>query len=394
MNLGRVLIYSHDTYGLGHLRRSLLIAGRLASLPQVSSVLIATGSPRTQAFSLPPGCDTVKLPAVTKTPEGCYRARTLQMPLGEVVTMRAGLLRVIADTFRPDLILVDHAPTGMGGELRPLFDHLTDPAERPSMLLGLRDIIDEPEQVRAEWDRAGVWEALETVYDRIVVYGDPRVGTTAQDLDLPALLPGKVRFAGYLGRPVPLPHRNGKQPLILVTAGGGGDGQETIQAYGDFLEAWPGRAPFRSLVVTGPLLSARRRRQAAARFRGIRQPVQVETFVEGMERLIGTARGVIAMAGYNTVIELLASSTPALLLPRTSPRREQLIRAERIAPLAGFQVCSNPALAARSMGEFVRGVLNGGTRTPWERQDGLETVAQEVAELIGERQGAQHAAVE
>ncbi|MGH8874387.1 MAG: hypothetical protein ACRDVM_03925, partial [Acidimicrobiia bacterium] len=40
----RLVLYSHDTFGLGHLRRSLLLAGKLAALPTVSSILLITGS--------------------------------------------------------------------------------------------------------------------------------------------------------------------------------------------------------------------------------------------------------------------------------------------------------------------------------------------------------------
>jgi predicted glycosyltransferase len=44
----------------------------------------------------------------------------------------------------------------------------------------------------------------------------------------------------------------------------------------------------------------------------------------------GAAR-IIAMGGYNTVCEVLSLGRPALIAPRTVPRAEQVLRAERLA---------------------------------------------------------------
>lgn len=37
---------------------------------------------------------------------------------------------------------------------------------------------------------------------------------------------------------------------------------------------------------------------------------------------------VISMGGYNTICEILTQQTPALIIPRETPRQEQLIRAQ------------------------------------------------------------------
>ena len=39
---------------------------------------------------------------------------------------------------------------------------------------------------------------------------------------------------------------------------------------------------------------------------------------------------VISMGGYNTICEILSQQTPALIIPRETPRKEQLIRAQRL----------------------------------------------------------------
>lgn len=379
MNRGkRILIYSHDTYGLGHLRRSLLIAERLSSVPDFRSVLIATGSPRAQAFRLPQGCDTLKLPAVTKTAAGGYRSRTLRMPIGELSGLRAEMLRAAARSYRPDAILVDHAPAGMQGELRPLFDELRRWPRRPRLVLGLRDVIDDPERVRLQWDRVGAWNLLDELYDRVLVYGDPAVRTTAEDLDLPRRLPGRVAAVGYLGRAIarcPDP----ADPFVLVTTGGGGDGHAVLRAYLSYLERLPGPAPFRSVLVSGPFLSSRREREIVARARDVDHPVEVIPFTERFEDLLGRAAGVISMAGYNTVMELLSGRVPALLVPREAPRLEQRIRAERLAALTDVEWSPAEHLDERRIGRFVDRVLAGG-HPPRAALD-MEGVARTVVHL-------------
>jgi predicted glycosyltransferase len=386
----RVLIYSHDTYGLGHLRRSLLVAEGLASLPRPPTVLIATGSPRAQAFALPTGCDTLKLPAVTKTPTGDYRPRGLRMPLDELVRLRSDLLRSSARAFRPDVILVDHSPVGMQGELWPLFHDLDKGPTRPVVVLGLRDITDEPGAVEREWDRSGAFEAIRSVYDRILVYGDPRLRTTAQDLRLPERFPDKVKLVGYLARPITGVSYQGNEPTILVTAGGGGDGHQLLSGYLSFLESLPAPARFRSIVVTGPFLSRNRQREVRARCRAIGHGIDVLSFTDRFEAMLASAKGVVSMAGYNTVVEILSAGVPALLVPRRTPRMEQMIRAERLSALDGDSVTFTETADPQAIGRFVHRVIGEPATNGHGPLVGMDGLAGTVSELRGLLRGARH----
>jgi predicted glycosyltransferase len=377
----RTLIYSHDTYGLGHLRRSLLIAEGLASAPEFRSTLIATGSPRAQAFSLPPGTDIVKLPSAVKTPTGGYRARTLRLSIDDTVRVRAEILRALTRTYLPDLLLIDHAPAGMLGELRPLFDELRRWGRRPRVVLGLRDVIDEAHRVRQEWDRAGAWKLLDEVYDRVLVYGDPAVRSTADELGLPERLPGRVVPVGYLGRKIE--RSDPQDPYVLVTAGGGGDGHAVLRAYLSYLEAHRAPVPFRSVLVSGPLLSLRRQREIATRARATGHPVEVIAFTDSFEELLGGATGVISMAGYNTVVEILSAGVPALLVPREAPRLEQRIRAERLARVADVEVCRAARLNPARIRRFVERVLsNGQAAAPEVALGGVDRTVRELEDVL------------
>lgn len=382
-------MYAHDTYGLGHLRRSLTLAGALGGLPEVASVLLVTGSPCPDAFPLPPNCDIVRLPAATKTPDGRYECRTLGISLPELVLMRGELVVAAERTFRPDLVLVDHAPVGMEGELWPLFRSLVGRHPRPALVLGLRDVIDEPARVEREWNRLGVWSALREVYDRVLVYGDPSVLTTAEELGLAGQLGGRMRYVGYLARECLPRQAHAGRPTILVTVGGGGDGALLLEAYAEFLSRWVGTTPFRSVVVTGPFISEDLAHRLLRRYTALGQPVEVKRLVGGLEETLAEAAGVVAMAGYNTVVEILSAGVPALLVPRTTPRREQAIRATRLAAVAGLEVFEADDRPVDRIDRFVQRVLAGEAEVrPSVRLNGLETTGAEIRTLLAAREAS------
>ena len=366
----RFLLYSHDTYGLGHLRRTTRLANGLVGAGPDNEVLIVTGSPRAQAFSLPSQVDTVKLPCATKDAGGVYRPRRLRGGLGPLVRLRSAIITSTALTFEPDVIVVDHAPIGMAGELIPLLDQLGSRRRRrgPRLVLGLRDIIDDARRVRAAWSGNGVWDRLED-YDDIFVYGDEGVLTTASELELDRRF--DVTHTGYLAPAPPEPVT--REPFLLVTPGGGGDGHALLRRWLDAVEAGVTEG-LRSIMVTGPLLSSDRQVEImnrAARLDG----VDVVSFDHCIRTLMASAVGVVSMAGYNTVAEEMACSVPALLVPRTSPRIEQQIRARRLAPMVGFRHHPVDQLDPERLHRFIDHALSAERRPAPVALDGVGTVS-------------------
>lgn len=344
----RYLLYSHDTYGLGHFRRSALLASGLVGADVDNEVLIITGSPRAQSFRLPDRVDTVKLPTATKDAAGGYQPRKLRSAIDHLVRLRSSLITASVVAYEPDAIIVDHAPIGMGGELLPMFDTVSRLDRRPRMVLGIRDIIDDARKVESTWQDDGVWAALDH-YDDVLVYGDPQVPTTAMELGLDRRVRATVTHTGYVAPTMPEPLTD--EPFLLVTPGGGGDGQLLLRR---FLRAAERGATggLRSLVVTGPLLSAARRAELLVKAEELPH-VEVIDFSDRMRSLIASAVGVISMAGYNTVVEELAAGTPSMLVPRCQPRLEQHIRASRLAPVSRLHHCPLETMTTRRISDFV-----------------------------------------
>ena len=146
----RVLSYSHDSYGLGHFRRSVSIASALVEREANVTVLCWSGSPAPDLFALPPRCDVVKMPCITKSPDGCYVSKNLDLPFDEISDVRSVLLDATVRTFQPDVLLVDHTPSGPGGEVVRALRTIERERLPTRVVLGLRDIIDEPRRVRSQ----------------------------------------------------------------------------------------------------------------------------------------------------------------------------------------------------------------------------------------------------
>ncbi len=345
----RYVLYSHDTYGLGHFRRSSLLATGLVGADPNNEVLIITGSPSTQAFPLPDRVDTVKLPTATKDVRGRYQPRRLLGSIDRLTRLRRDIILAATTTFEPEVLLVDHAPLGMRGELSPTLSMLDRRRDRPRLTLGLRDIIDQRQAVEQSWHRDRVWPALDR-FDDIFVYGDRRVRTTAQEIGLERRTGAVVTHTGYVAPTMPeaLPG----DPFVLVTPGGGGDGQRLLRRYLDAVEAGA-TAGLRSVVITGPLLSARRQAELLLRAEKL-ESVELIEFSDSMRSLIASAEFVVSMAGYNTVVEELSAGTPALLVPRCKPRLEQHIRACRLAPVSRLEHCPIEELSPDRVRRFAR----------------------------------------
>lgn len=327
----RVLIYSHDTFGLGHIRRCRAIANALiASFPHIS-VIIVSGSSVISSFQFGDGVDYVRIPGVEKQSDGSYEPHHLNLDLGDTIRMRADIIKQTVLSFDPDVVIVDKEPVGLRGELKPSLDILRRRGAR--IVLGLRDVLDEPAAVLEEWSRNGALEALDTVYDDIFVYGLENVYQPLTGLPDQHRFADKLRYMGYLKRAVPSPMppnrypRITKQPFILVTPGGGGDGAGVIDWVISAYEADPTIA-LPALIVFGPFMSREKRKEFAERI--ARNPkLEGLGFEPRLELLMNRAHCVVAMGGYNTFCEILSFDKPALIVPRVRPRLEQAIRAGR-----------------------------------------------------------------
>jgi predicted glycosyltransferase len=342
LDQARILIYSHDSFGLGHLRRCRSIAHSLVARFKGVSVLILSGSPIIGSFDFKARVDFVRIPGVIKLKDGEYTSLGLHIDLEQTLSMRESIIYHTAASFKPDIFLVDKEPTGLKGEVVSTLQMLHD--RGTINVLGLRDVMDEASALKAEWERKQVLPVLEQLYDEIWIYGLAQMGNPVEAIGLPASIQDKINYTGYLDRELPSDHNwiapvSLDEPYILVTVGGGGDGVEIIDWVVSAYETDPG-IRHRAVIVTGPFMLAAHQQEFQERCE-LLDKIEIITFDSHIELLMERASAIVAMGGYNTFCEILSLDVPALIVPRSVPRLEQLIRATRAVEL-GLATMLNP----------------------------------------------------
>ena len=340
----RVALYSHDTMGLGHLRRNLVIAAALAESHLSATSLLITGAHEANFFSLPARADFLTLPRLHKNAAGAYSAGKLDISIDDLITLRADSICSALSSFRPDVLIVDKVPLGAFGELLPALKVLRK-RSNVKCVLGIRDVLDDPQTVRADSDSWIVQDAIDKFYDDIWIYGDQRVYDPIQEYNWPKSVAAKVKFTGYLDQssrlstleeaPVLFPAKKGAadQRLIVCTLGGGQDGFPLAKA---FVESLPAKG-VSGVLLTGPFMpkpETAHINQIAAKC----PQLVVKEFSSEADYLISRADSVVTMGGYNSVCSVLSFGKRALVVPRVSPRLEQWIRAERLSRLGVIDV--------------------------------------------------------
>ena len=331
-----ILMYSHDTYGLGHIRRSMAIASHLSG--KEVNILILTGSPIAGRFAFPEQVDFVRIPGMIKKTNDEYKSMSIRIDPNQALNIRKNIIIATAKAFQPDLFIVDKEPLGLKREVLPTLKWFRKSLPTTKTVLGLRDILDEAPVVKKDWKTKDVYRYLEELYDEIWVYGNQEIYDPIVEYSIPVALNKKICFTGY----IPRKHWSEKvrqkirqryrildeDTFILVTAGGGGDGCELLDHYLSMHDFFPASLPFKTLMITGPFMpkSSRERLKDRAKRYGIK----TSPFHPQMEQLIRAADLVISMGGYNTICEIFSQQPPSLIIPRETPRKEQLIRAEKL----------------------------------------------------------------
>jgi predicted glycosyltransferase len=391
----RILICSHDTFGLGNIRRMLEVARHLVQSSPAVSVLVVTGSPMLHAFRIPTRVDYVKLPCLARNVEGRYGARYLDLTLEATVRLRANLIRSTIADFQPDLIVVDKKPFGVEDELSGALAELPVGDARPKLVLLLRDILDSPEETSRVWRKNGYFEAIESFYDQVLVVGTPALFDLRREYGFPAFAAAKVKFCGYIAREPGKQTRAqvrrefnlpDTQPLVLVTPGGGEDGQALIGNYLRALHTVPSTHRPRSHIVVGPEM-ADTDRAALHQAASLLPEVSLQDFSDDMMSLMAAADVVVAMGGYNTVCELLTLQKRAVIVPRIKPGQEQRVRAERMAELGLLRMLHPDRAKPAALLEAVQAELAAGlgatTLARLDALDGLPNCSATILEMIG-----------
>lgn len=348
----RILFYSHDSFGLGHIRRTLAIGDAIAQRLDDAAVLVLTGASAAHSLRIPQGIDYVKLPSVNKVGDECYQPKFLNLTFDEVRSMREEIIFRTSANYLPDLFFVDNVPLGLKGEIVKTLRYLREFCPRTQIILNLRDVLDCACRVIPLWQANSIYEAIEELYDRVLVYGSPEVFDAVREYRMPDSLARKVQYVGYIARNTAegaaehirkqLLEENEK--FVLVTIGGGADGKQIIQSYLEGLDSYCDPAlRMHSLIVLGPDSDDEWRADILNRYGREAQinkfsRITVADACDDLTAFVEAADVVLSMGGYNTMCEVLSLRKRAVVVPRVQPRLEQWIRCTRLAELGLIRI--------------------------------------------------------
>ncbi|EKV01192.1 putative glycosyl transferase [Leptolyngbya sp. PCC 7375] len=389
----RLMVYSHDAFGLGNIRRMLTICEYLLrTLPNVS-ILVVSGSPALHTLRLPEGLDYIKLPCLGRDTSGQLEARYLKSMPETLVRLRSHLILTAVVHFQPDVLLIDKKPLGLRNELKETLNHLNRDSPNTKRVLLLRDILDTPAATIQQWQVNNYYQLTQQHYDQVWIVGTPEIFNLPDEYNFPLPLRRKVRFCGYLSRgcgrtPQTVLRQQLKvhpqEKLVVVTPGGGGDGRQLIQTYLASMDQQIKAAqPIpKTVIISGPEMPTEEQQQLQTQVAAYPQ-IRLLEFSDDLISYLNAADAVVAMAGYNTTCEILSLRKPAVVVPRTRPVQEQWMRAKRFADSGLLYAIHPQRLTPQQLSQSLHRAL---TIKPHAinsfRLDGLPRIAQLMHDLM------------
>jgi len=343
--------------GFGHIRRNASIALALRRSALQPTIVMIAEARQAGAIPMPDGVDSVTLPALRKEADGWVRPRFLDVSQEDLVALRAKVISRVIKVLEPEVLIVDHLPLGAAGELTRTLQRVRRRGYT-RCVLGLRDVLQDPETVQRTWSEGATLDTVRDYYDAIWIYGDPKVYDPVREYGLFDQVAAKVHYAGYLDQRPRLEFAGAQATdllanlppgrLALCVVGGGQDGAKLAETFvrADIPPEMVG------VIVSGPYMPGKTRQ----RLRGLvekRPDLRLLEFIPEPAALIQRADRVIAMGGYNTMCEVLSFEKHALIVPRVSPKPEQLIRARRMQELGLVEMLHPNKLSPQAITDWL-----------------------------------------
>lgn len=367
-----VLHYCQHSVGLGHLVRSLSIAGALAA---GFRVVLVSGGPVPEGIRVPPGVELVALPAIGSSDGGGSDLVSLEagLSLDEVWGRRRAILSQKVETLRPVALIVELFPLGrrkFAPEILPLIEAARRKSPPVVVICSVRDILvaNGPSQ-QARDDEAAA--RLNEHFDAVIVHADPALARLEETFRPSMDVDPPVSYSGYVvpgdkcppaARGAPgAPGAPGARHMtqeVLVSAGGGKTGGPLMHAAVAAHRLHLARLGLKTRIITGPFLPPADDdvlRKEVAGCVGL----TVERFVPDLCGAMMQASVSVSQCGYNSALDVVRAGIPALVIPYDEGQEtEQADRARRLAALGAVRVLASRALSADRLASEIELLLS------------------------------------
>ncbi len=389
-----LLLYVQHLLGIGHFKRSALIARSAAEAGL--DVVVATGG-----LSVPDAdfgeAELVQLSPPLRSVDEAFSALETDrgVPLDEAmkIARRDQLLSLLA-AHEPRVLLTEMFPFGrrqMRFELLPLLEAAQAAAWRPKIASSVRDILTTLKQPgKVAW----IVETAQRYYDRILIHGDERLIPFERTFPEAAALAERLRYTGYIVDSSIPPRGEADEGEILVSTGGGAVAEPLVRAV---LAAYP-LSPLRDRpwrILIGHNLPE-------DRFRAFEEAAPGGVIVERSRpdflTLLSRAALSVSQAGYNTSLEVLAAGVPAVVVPfAAGGETEQTLRARLFAEAGRLVLAEEAGLTGERLNDAMLRAMRLSVTAKCEKDlhagpegaaftvslAGAEETARQLAELAG-----------
>jgi predicted glycosyltransferase len=377
MTSPRVFFYVQHLLGIGHLKRAAAVARALAEAG-ASVDFVLGGAPI--AGIAPAGVRVVQLPpAIASDAQFTDLLDEHGNKVDETwkAWRRGALLTAFAEA-KPDIVLLEMYPFGRRQfrfELLPLLDCVAGLFPMPLVAVSVRDILVD----KGRMDRAR--EAVDIVnehVDLVLVHGDPHLTRFDLTFPLAAAIADRLAYTGFVvEKPVAAdPFGDRADGEILVSAGGGAVGFPLLSAAIRAKKLTRHRH-HRWRVVTGANLPAAQR-AALDKLAAGDPDIAIEGFRSDFGKLLAACQLSVSQGGYNTVMELIASRCPAVVVPfAEGGESEQTLRARMLMERQVLSMVDPEFLTAGTLAAAIDAV-----KPPAELALNLDGARRSAAKLI------------
>lgn len=335
-----ILIYAHDGRGLGHASRSIGVGMALRRLFPALKVLFVTGCRLSQELIGGAPLDWLKLPSYeTQVVQGKSQgiAGKSMYSDAELGRLRARQLADLLALYRPRLVLVDHTPQGKHKELVPAL--AAGGGGDTIWVLGVRGVVGAVAQATSELAAAMFAEH----YRALLWYGDSTVLGPSHCRLLREQYGVDPVECGYVLRLAEFTVWNSQLPAVAAELAGtiaipwlGEESRGFLAQLAEALTKIPASfGRWNVFIDTGadPELA----RAVGELFRGIGH-CRVEPPGAGYVRSLLHAKTALVYGGYNSLMDILYTRLPALVVLREMADEEQQIHVGRLIAAVGKNI--------------------------------------------------------
>jgi predicted glycosyltransferase len=356
MTRPRLLFHCQQTMGLGHLVRSMHLAEGLA---KDFDVTLLNGGPWPGQLPQPSSIDIVHLPPLGLDADYALVSRDARFTVEEAVQLR---LSTIQESFRataPDVLLIELFPFGrrkFASELMSLLEAARSASHAPFVACSLRDILVNSRRNQQRHDDHAS-EVANEYFDAVLVHADSRFATLEETFRPTVRLRVPVHYTGFVRAPRSRDRGRARERRVLVSAGGGLVGAPLFRAAAEASPSLLGDHGLRTVIVTGPFLpdpvvDELIRRASTA------PGLEVVRYLPDLGAEMAASAVSVSQAGYNTTMDILGCTTPAVVVPYGEGREdEQAARALRLERLGALRVLDSSRLSAQTLADAVRDAL-------------------------------------